>query len=133
MNTSKILSSAIIAVAALASASVFAADDDTYPVLPKTKSTVTRAEVKAETLKAEKNGVTRLPDDAAPAEAKATGPGKTRAQVKAELQQAKRNGATDEISNSYPTAPAGEKKMQKAKAKMATPVAAAATDATAAK
>lgn len=61
MNASRILSSALVAVATLSAASAFAADDGGLPQVPVFVSTKTRAEVKAEYLEARANGT--LPAD----------------------------------------------------------------------
>lgn len=78
----------ILLCALLASMATAARADDLYPPEPSAApSTLTRAEVKAETLRALKNGEISFGDvEARPAVQ--TGPGRTRAEVKQELRLA---------------------------------------------
>ncbi|APW36095.1 hypothetical protein RD110_01810 [Rhodoferax koreense] len=102
MNTTKILSSALIAVAALSAASAFAGDNNSYPELPVQASTLTRAQVRAEVAQAQRDGTLQINNDDYPAQASALTSVKTRDQVKAELRDAQRAGYTQRIDNAYP-------------------------------
>ena len=102
MKTSKLLSSALIAVASLSAAGAFAGDMDNYPVQPAQASTLTRAQVRAELAQAERDGTLIQVNDAYPGDVGVANSGKTRAQVRAELVQAQREGLTQRIDNNYP-------------------------------
>lgn len=102
MNTTKILSSALIAAAAFSAASAFAGDDNSYPVLPVQASTVTRAQVQAEVVQAQRAGTLRISDHDYPGNVATFASTKTRDQVKAELRAAQRAGYSERIDNSFP-------------------------------
>lgn len=102
MNTTKILSSALIAVAALSAASAFAGDNDSYPVLPAQASTLTRAQVRAEVVQAQRDGTLAIVSHDYPGDVGVVAGVKTRDQVKAELRAAQRAGYTQRIDNSFP-------------------------------
>ncbi|MDB5850335.1 MAG: hypothetical protein JWP29_4087 [Rhodoferax sp.] len=102
MNTSKILSSALIAVASLTAVSAFAGDNDFYPATPAQTSSVSRAQVRAELVQAQRDGSLIKADDAYPAAVATQGSVKTRDQVKVELRDAQRAGLTPRIDNSFP-------------------------------
>lgn len=106
MNSSKkFLSSALIALAALTAASAFAESNDGYPAQGKTKSTTTRAQVKADAAAAQKEGGVMKNDDSYPVAKKSKTGGKSRAEVKSELKKAEADGKTPQINNSnYPAA-----------------------------
>lgn len=91
MKTSKILASTLIALASIAAGSAFAADRD-YPVVASpSHSTVTRAEVRAELLQAQKDGSLAINDNDYPV-IHATGTPKTREEVRAETAAALKDG-----------------------------------------
>lgn len=102
MNTSKLLSAAILAAAALASTGAFANDSD-YPTaqVDAPVSTTTRAQVRAEYLQAKREGTLIESDINYPVVA-AERSTKSRAEVKAELREAQRAGHSMHIDNSYP-------------------------------
>lgn len=107
MNTRKLFATSLIALASVAASSAFAEDgyDHNYPVIAATagSSTVTRAQVRAELIQAEKDGsLAAISDNDYPV-LHSTGPAKTRAEVRAELIQAEKDGSLAEISNNnYP-------------------------------
>ena len=106
MNTStKILSSALIAIASLSAASAFAGDNDYPGVQTNTVSNTTRAQVRAELLQARRQGVLiQQSDDSYPgfvAQAQDSSV-KTRDEVRAELRNARQNGDSLRIDNNYP-------------------------------
>ncbi len=94
MNNRKILASTVIALAAVAAGSAFADTfDQQYPVVAPSHSTLTRAQVRAELLQAQKDG-TWLDTgnlDNYPVIANVGTP-KTRAEVRAELFKAQKDG-----------------------------------------
>ncbi|SFB87365.1 protein of unknown function [Polaromonas sp. OV174] len=95
MNNRKILASTVIALASLAAGSAFADSyDQQHPVMAPTQSSVTRAQVQAELLQAQKSGTWSATDDYSnyPAVSN-TGTPKTRAEVQAELRQAQKDGS----------------------------------------
>lgn len=104
---SKLLSASVFAAAGLLSVSSFADSGDFYPPTPfgQNTSTLTRAEVKAELLQAQRAGYsTNFTNDSsyplvAVAEA---GPAKTRAEVKAELMAAGPRTSHFEVEHNYP-------------------------------
>ncbi|APW37381.1 hypothetical protein RD110_09435 [Rhodoferax koreense] len=105
MNTStKILSSALIAIASLSAASAFAGDNDYPGVQTSTVSNTTRAQVRAELMQARRDGTLIQADDNYPADQAAqTVGGKTREQVKAELRDAQSQGNySARVADSYP-------------------------------
>lgn len=102
MNTSKILSSALIAMASLTAVSAFAGDDNDYPATPVQGSSLSRAEVRAALVQAQRDGTLRQADDSYPGPVAAQASVKTRDEVKAELRNAQRDGLTQRIDNSYP-------------------------------
>ena len=100
---SNLVSASVLALAALASASSFAQDNN-YPGNDvSATSTKTRAEVRAELLQTPRasyqvNGDSKFPgSDAAPVAGS-----KTRAEVRAELEQAQRDGYKLNVGNAYP-------------------------------
>ena len=103
MNTStKILSSALIAIASLSAASAFAGDSDFPGVQTNTASTTTRAQVQADLLQARRQGNVMPSDDIYPAAVAQDRSGKTREEVKAELGNALQHGFSPRIERSYP-------------------------------
>jgi len=103
MNTTKFLSSAVIAVASLTAVSAFAGDFNNYPVQAAQSSSLTRAQVRAELVDAQRNGTLVQTNDAYPGNVAATGNSvKSRDQVRAELRNAQRGGLTQRIDNNYP-------------------------------
>lgn len=105
MNTStKILSSALIAIASLSAASAFAGDNDYPGVQLNRTSTLTRAQVRADLVQAQRQGTLMQADDNYPsAHAAQTSGFKTREQVKAELRSAQQQGSyAARIDDSYP-------------------------------
>jgi hypothetical protein len=93
MQASKFLASSLIALASVAATSAFAdAYDREYPVVPSTHSTLTRAQVRAELLQAEKDGTMASFNDHDYPVIAPTGTPKTRAEVRAELVQAEKDG-----------------------------------------
>jgi hypothetical protein len=102
--SSKILSSALIAMASLSAASAFANDSE-YPVAQAANTTVsstTRAQVRAEYLQAKREGTLIQSDDSYPTAASTQSSGKTRAEVQAELNNAVGQGFSPRIDNQYP-------------------------------
>lgn len=101
--SSKILSSALIAIASLSAASAFAGDSD-FPGVQasNTVSNTTREQVRAEYLQAKREGTLIQSDDVYPTAASSQAGGKTRAEVRAELNSARRQGLSDRIDNAYP-------------------------------
>lgn len=91
MTLSKFFSVSLVAVAAVAATSAFAQRDPELPVgKPVNTTPLTRAEVKAETLKAEKSGQLDQSAHANPVGPQAeAGKKKTRAEVKAETAAAR--------------------------------------------
>ena len=83
MNTSKILTPVLFALATAAAGSAFAGGYNTYPELPSAPSTLTRAQVQAEVAQAAKNGTLEMNDATYPVVADA-GSTKTRAEVQRE-------------------------------------------------
>jgi hypothetical protein len=106
MNTPKLrFSSALIAVAAFVAVNAFADSNNNYPVQPKTKSTTTRAAVKAEAAKAQKEDGVMKNDDTYPVAKASKTPGKTRAEVKTELKNAEVKGKLPPVTDSgFPAA-----------------------------
>ncbi|MDB5895002.1 MAG: hypothetical protein JWQ88_2533 [Rhodoferax sp.] len=105
MNTTKILSSALIAMASLTAVGAFAGDLDDYPAQAGQTvqaSTVTRAQVRAELADAQRAGTLLQANDAYPGNAAVASSVKTRDQVRAELRNAQRGGLTQRIDNNYP-------------------------------
>ena len=94
MNTSKILTPVLFALATAAAGSAFAGGYNTYPELPSAPSTLTRAQVQADLVQAAKNGALEMNDATYPVVAEATG-SKTRAEVQRELHAA--NQAVDAV------------------------------------
>lgn len=94
MNASKILSTALIAIAAASAGSAFAADDGGLPVVNNTVvSTKTRAQVQAEYVAAVKAGeISTYREDAFAPQLAVAASTKTRDQVRAELVAAQQNG-----------------------------------------
>jgi hypothetical protein len=94
MNASKILSTALIAIAAASAGSAFAADDGGLPVVSNTVvSTKTRAQVQAEYVAAVKAGqIDTYREEAYGAPLASASSTKTRDQVRAELLVAQQNG-----------------------------------------
>lgn len=96
MKASQFIFRGLLAVVAMSASSVFAQEANAAKPL-------TRAEVKAETLRAERSGeldqnMNRNPGENAPA----VGSPKTRAEVKAELAQAEKRGDLDRSAHDYP-------------------------------
>ncbi|MFZ4289312.1 DUF4148 domain-containing protein [Variovorax sp. HJSM1_2] len=91
MTLSKFISVSLVAVAAVAATSAFAQRDADLPTAkPANTTPLTRAEVKAETAAAKKDGEMSQSSHANPVGAEATkGKKKTRAEVKAETAAAK--------------------------------------------
>lgn len=103
MNTStKIFSSALIAIASLSTASAFANDSDYPGVQTNTVSTTTRAQVRAELMQAKRQGSLNQNDSAYPGVVAQDNSVKTREEVKAELNNALQHGLSLRIDNSYP-------------------------------
>ncbi|SDP89621.1 protein of unknown function [Rhodoferax sp. OV413] len=99
MNTRKLFATSLIALASVAASSAFAEDgyDHNYPVIAATagSSTVTRAQVRAELIQAEKDGsLAAISDNNYPV-VQSTGPAKTRAEVRAEVAAAAKAGTLD--------------------------------------
>ena len=95
MKNTKILASAVIALASVAAGSAFADSfDQQYPVVAPSHSTVTRAQVRAELAQAQKDGTWLVmgDDSSYPAIANIGTP-KTRAEVRAELLKAQKDGS----------------------------------------
>ena len=95
MKNTKILASAVIALASVAAGSAFADSSDLpYSVNAPTQSTVTRAQVQAELAQAQKDGTwLGMGDESSyPAIANVGAP-KTRAVVRAELIKAQKDGS----------------------------------------
>ena len=107
MQTSKIVTLALIAGTAVFSSGAFANDSD-YPGVQAsaTASTISRAQVRAEYLEAKRAGIL-LQDDHSYPVVEASDSGKSRAEVKQELAQAQRDGYTLRIDNGYPSEEAG--------------------------
>jgi hypothetical protein len=93
MKTSTILGSTLIALSSLTAGQAFADYHDRgYPITPQFLSTVTRAQVRAETELAAKNGeLTALGNDKNYPVIHNNTPAKTKADVRAELEQAVRD------------------------------------------
>lgn len=104
MNTStKILSSALIAIASLSAASAFAGDNDYPGVQTNSVSTLTRAQVQAELQQAKREGTLFQSDDSYPVLQAQNAGNKTREQVKAELLTAEQQHSYSvRVDNSYP-------------------------------
>ncbi|GBU15407.1 hypothetical protein AwPolaro_07850 [Polaromonas sp.] len=107
MTSTKFFASSVIALAAMVAGSAFAGDSS-YPssVASSSPSTVTRAQVQAELLQAQKNGAWRATlDDHDYPTIQAVGTPKTRAEVQAELAQAQKSGhwSSSLDDHSYPT------------------------------
>ena len=85
MRTSKILSPVLLVVASVVAGGAFASasNANTYPELPASHSTLTRAQVQAEVAQAAKNGTLEMNDATYPVVADAGSP-KTRAEVQRE-------------------------------------------------
>jgi Domain of unknown function (DUF4148) len=101
---SKLISASVFAVAGLLSMSSFADGGDFYPppISGQNTSTLTRAEVKAELLQAQRTGygINFTNDSSYPQLPIAdAGPGKTRAEVKAELMAASPRAPQYEIEH----------------------------------
>jgi hypothetical protein len=96
MNASKILSTALIAIAAASAGSAFAADDGGLPVVNNTVvSSKTRADVQAEYVAAVKAGeISVYREDAFAPQLTSVASTKTRDQVRAELVAAQHDGQT---------------------------------------
>jgi hypothetical protein len=104
---SKLISVSIFVAAGLLSVSSFADSGDFYPASPygQNTSTLTRTEVKAELLQAQRAGYSsQLRNDSAypPAPLAHAGSGKTRAEVKAELMAVGPRASVYEIEHGYP-------------------------------
>ena len=80
MNTSKILTPVLFALATAAAGSAFAGGYNTYPEIVSAPSTVTRAQVQAELAQAAKDGTLQVNDATYPVVAQAGGQA-TRAEV----------------------------------------------------
>lgn len=80
MNTSKILTPVLFALATVAAGSAFAGGYNTYPEIPSAPSTLTRAQVQAELAQAAKDGTLEMNDATYPVVAQASQQ-KTRADV----------------------------------------------------
>ena len=94
MNTRKLLASSLIALASVAATSAFADSYDRANNQPaNTPSTVTRAQVKAELLAAQKDGSLAAVNSVDYPVIKANGTPKTRAEVRSELIQAEKDGS----------------------------------------
>lgn len=102
MNTSKLLSSALIAVASLSAASAFA-DNNNYPEISVQGSSLSRAQVRAELVQAQRDGTLIKSDDAYPSTVATQAGSKTRDEVKAELRAAQHEGLSQRIDNTYPS------------------------------
>ncbi len=104
MNTStKIISSALVAIASLSAASAFAGDSDYPGVQTNTVSHTTRAEVRSELMQAKREGALIQSDDAYPAVTAQQTSVKPRDEVKAELSSAMHSGYSLRIDDSYPS------------------------------
>jgi hypothetical protein len=99
MNTRKLLATSLIALASVAATSAFANDgyDRDYPVVAATagSSSLTRAQVQAELVQAEKDGSLAAINDNSYPVLHETGAGKTRAEVRAETAAAFKAGTLD--------------------------------------
>ena len=91
MNATQFASSALIALASVAATSAFAGNDNNYPQLPQTVSTLSRAEVLAQVAQARQDGSLLVSEDKQYPQL-STSSGKTRAQVRAEYQAALKAG-----------------------------------------
>ena len=87
MKTSKFLAPVLLALATAATSSAFAFNDNTYPELPASTGTVTRAQVQADLAQAAKDGTLQVSDASYPVLPASTSQ-KTRAQVVSELKAA---------------------------------------------
>lgn len=93
MNTTKFLASSLMVLGSLAASSAFADSyDREHPLVSNTPSTVTRAQVKAELLAAQKDGSAAFNSRTYPV-INAVGAAKTRAEVQAELAMATKEGS----------------------------------------
>nr|WP_315429340.1 DUF4148 domain-containing protein [uncultured Albidiferax sp.] len=96
MNTRKLLATSLIALASVAATSAFADSyDREFPLVTNTPSTVTRAQVQAELVQAEKDGTMAAVNDNNYPVIQNTGPAKTRAEVRAEVAAAAKAGTLD--------------------------------------
>ncbi len=103
MNTSKILSSALIAAAAFSASGAFASDLNNYPPEVAQTSTLSRAQVHADLAQAQRAGTLIKADDAYPGNVDVAGSVLSRDQVKAELRDAQHEGSySQRIDNNYP-------------------------------
>ena len=94
MNTTKFLASSLMVLGSLAASSAFADSyDRAYPQVSNSPSTVTRAEVKAELLAAQKDGTMAAFNTHSYPVINAAGAAKTRAEVQAELAMATKEGS----------------------------------------
>lgn len=84
MHTSKFLTPVLFALATAAAGSAFAGGYNTYPEIPSTGSTVTRAQVNAERVQAAKNGTLEVSDATYPL-VQAAGRHMSRAEVQHDL------------------------------------------------
>ena len=100
MRTSKILSPVLLVVASVVAGGAFASasNANTYPELPASHSTLTRAQVQADMVQARAAGTMNISDQAYPA-LTATASAKTRAEVKSEYHAAARNTGTPVYQN----------------------------------
>jgi hypothetical protein len=93
MNTTKFLAASLIALASVATTSAFADSyDRDYPVVSNTPSTVTRAQVRAELVAAEKDGSLAAINDNNYPVITTHGTSLTRAEVRADLIKAEKEG-----------------------------------------
>ena len=94
MNTTKFLAASLIALASVATTSAFA---DSYgqhtPQVMNTQSSLTRAQVQAELVAAQKDGTLNAVNDNNYPVITATGTALTRAQVRSDLVQAQKDGS----------------------------------------
>lgn len=103
MQLSKLIPCAAITLTTLFSTSAFASGGEgSYP-FPETASTssLTRAEVHAELLKARREGTLLMVDSNYPTTAPQTS-SRTRAEVRAELKEARRAGYPLQVDRNYP-------------------------------
>lgn len=96
MNTRKLFATSLIALASVAASSAFADSyDREFPIVATpSHSTVTRAEVRAELVQAQKDGSLSINDNEYPV-IHATGASKTRDEVRAETAAAMKDGTLD--------------------------------------
>ncbi|WP_367848412.1 DUF4148 domain-containing protein [Rhodoferax sp. WC2427] len=99
MNTTKLLAASLITLATVATTSAFADSyDREYPVVSNTHSTVTRAQVQAELVAAEKDGsLAASNEDNNYPVIHPTGTPLTRAEVRADLIKAEKDGSLQQF------------------------------------